>query len=188
MARQKNERTREAILEAAIEMIADQGLNASTAAIAKQAGVASGSLFNHFESKSDLINAAYLMLKDDLNVAVLDSVPLVADTRTQLRHLWIRWTDWGASKPARRRTLAQLSVSDQVTDKSRAISFERSAVGIDIVLRAAAEGVFKQHSIDFVGSIVEAFAGATIDTMVRDPKRATIYRDATFDALWKALH
>lgn len=188
MARLKSERTREAIIEAAIEMIAEQGLNASTAAIAKQAGVATGSLFNYFETKSDLVNAVYLMLKDDLNTAVLDRLPLAGDTRTQLRHLWTRWMDWGTSKPARRRALAQLSVSDQITDESRAISFERSAIGIDIVLRAAAEGVFKQHSIDFVGSIVEAFAGATIDTMVRDPKRATTYRDAAFDALWKALH
>ena len=87
MARPKSDEKREAILEATIRMVAEQGLSAPTAAIAKQAGVAQGSLFNYFPTKADLLNAAYLRLKDELNDAVLAGLPDSIDTRRQLRHL-----------------------------------------------------------------------------------------------------
>lgn len=188
MARPKSDEKRKAILEAAIEVIASQGLAASTATIAKQAGVAHGSLFKYFETKVDLINAVFLLLKEDLNDAVLEHLPDTSDTRLQFQHLWKQWMHWGASNPARRRALAQLSVSDQITEKSRSLSFERAAVGIDIVLRAASVGLFAKQSIGFVATIVEAVAGATIDRMILEPEQAESCCDISFNALWKALH
>jgi AcrR family transcriptional regulator len=53
MARPKSEDKRNAIMAAAIRVIAAQGLAAPTATIAKEAGVANGSLFNYFETKAD---------------------------------------------------------------------------------------------------------------------------------------
>lgn len=189
MARPKSVEKHEAILEAAIKVIAEQGLSASTATIAKQASVAHGSLFNYFATKTDLLNAVYLRLKDELSDVVLAALPDDdADTRHQLHHLWTRWLQWGTSNPSRRRALAQLSVSDQITDASRLASVERSAAGINIVRRASARGVLKSESIDFVGAIIDALASATIDQMLRDPARAEHYRETTFRILWNVLH
>ena len=187
MARPKSDAKREAILEAAIRIVGEQGLSASTAAMAKQAGVAQGSLFNYFPTKSDLLNAAYLRLKDELNDAVLAGLPDSADTRRQLHHLWTRWLHWGTSNVAHRRALAQLSVSDQITESSRAASFKRSTIGIGIVQRASAGGVLGHQPIDFVATIVDAIASATMDHMIRVPAQAETYRETAFDALWKAL-
>ena len=60
MARPKSEDKRIAIIAATIHMIAEQGLGAPTAAIAKVAGVAEGTLFKYFATKDELLNAAYL--------------------------------------------------------------------------------------------------------------------------------
>ena len=178
---------RTAILEAAVKTIAEQGLSASTATIARQAGVAHGSLFNHFASKSALLDAVYIQLKAELNQVALEGLPDTADAKARLHHLWTRWVDWGTSKPARRRALAQLNVPDRISEASRAASMERSAMGIEIVRRASADGALKDQSIEFVGSIFEALAGATMDFMIRDPRNAEAYRDAVFDTLWKGL-
>jgi AcrR family transcriptional regulator len=43
-------------MTAATRVIAAQGLSAPTAVIAREAGVANGSLFTYFETKADLIN------------------------------------------------------------------------------------------------------------------------------------
>jgi AcrR family transcriptional regulator len=51
MARPKSDEKRSAILEAATRIIVAQGLSAPTAGIAKEAGVANGSLFTYFEQK-----------------------------------------------------------------------------------------------------------------------------------------
>jgi AcrR family transcriptional regulator len=50
-------RNRARIIEAATEVFAEHGLEASTADIAARAGVGEGTLFRRFESKDDLIDA-----------------------------------------------------------------------------------------------------------------------------------
>jgi AcrR family transcriptional regulator len=52
MARPRSEDKRNAILEAATEVVAEQGVSAPTARIAKRAGVAEGTLFTYFENKT----------------------------------------------------------------------------------------------------------------------------------------
>jgi AcrR family transcriptional regulator len=56
MPRPKSDKKRSAILEAATRIIVTQGLSASTAGIANAAGVANGTLFTYFETKTDLFN------------------------------------------------------------------------------------------------------------------------------------
>lgn len=187
MARLKSDDKRASILEATIGLIAEQGLGAPTALIAKRAAVAHGSVFNYFPTKAELFNAVYLQLKGELEDAVYPGLPTSADTRQQLHHLWTRWTRWGVGNPTRRRALAQLDVSDLITESSHMVAFERAALGIDIVRRASATGGLRDQSIEFVGGIVSALAGTTIDFMLRDPAHAEDYCSASFDALWKAL-
>ncbi|HEX4033137.1 MAG TPA: TetR/AcrR family transcriptional regulator [Solirubrobacteraceae bacterium] len=50
-------RNRRALLEAAAEAFAAHGIDAPAAAIARQAGVAKGTLFRHFPTKRDLVAA-----------------------------------------------------------------------------------------------------------------------------------
>lgn len=56
MARKKSEQIRKAILDAATRTFAQKGYyNARTAEIATQAGVASGTIYNYFKSKDDIL-------------------------------------------------------------------------------------------------------------------------------------
>lgn len=172
MARLKSDDKRAAILEAAIRTIAEQGLGAPTAVIAKRAGVAHGSVFTYFPTKAALLNAVFLRLEGELEDAVFGALPATGDMRQRLRHLWVRWTQRGVGNPDRRRALARLDVSDDITETSHLTAFERAAVGIDIVRRASATGALRDQPIAFVGSIVTALAGTTMDVMIRVPARA----------------
>ena len=51
MARARSPEKRGAILEAAVHEIAEEGLGAPTAKIARRAGVAAGTLFTYFETR-----------------------------------------------------------------------------------------------------------------------------------------
>ena len=56
--------TRDRLIRSAIEIVAESGLAAATtSAIAQRTGVAEGTLYRHFESKDDLLIAAYRQLK-----------------------------------------------------------------------------------------------------------------------------
>lgn len=61
-------RTREAVLAAAKVAFTERGYaGASTAAIARGAGVTEGALFHHFASKALLFREVFVALEDDLN-------------------------------------------------------------------------------------------------------------------------
>ena len=63
MPRPKSQDKRSAIIDAATRVIVSQGLSAPTALIAKEAGIANGSLFTYFATKTELYNQLYLELK-----------------------------------------------------------------------------------------------------------------------------
>ncbi len=55
---------REQIFEAAVQLFTEKGFEKTpTSAISKVAGVATGTLFHHFKTKEDLINALYFTMK-----------------------------------------------------------------------------------------------------------------------------
>src|SRR5947209_18442557 len=115
MPRPRSDDKRAAIIAAATRVIAAQGLGAATATIAKEAGVSNGSLFTYFDTKADLLNQVYLELKTDMGAAILSGLPTDGDVREQLLHMWSRWLHWATANPEKRRVLAQLDVSDEIT-------------------------------------------------------------------------
>src|SRR5271169_3334085 len=118
MPRPKSDEKRIAILEAATRIIVTQGLSAPTMVIAKEAGVANGSLFTYFETKTDPFNQLFLELKMELATGSMN-LPVAAGVREQFSHLWNKWMNWAVSNPDKRRALAQLSVSDEITQATR---------------------------------------------------------------------
>src|ERR1700721_2365009 len=90
MPRQKSDEKRAAILEAATRVIVMQGLSAPTMVIAKEAGVANGSLFTYFATKTDLFNQLYLELKMEMASGAM-TLPVDAEVRAQFFHLWKKW-------------------------------------------------------------------------------------------------
>ncbi|MFC3874060.1 TetR/AcrR family transcriptional regulator [Neisseria musculi] len=73
MVRPLSAEKHQTLIQTAIALIAEQGLSAGTANIAKQAGVAGGTLFTYFDSKEALFNQAYLSIKADIAAAVSGS-------------------------------------------------------------------------------------------------------------------
>jgi AcrR family transcriptional regulator len=57
-----------ALLKAALKLFTERGFHGtSTAQISKEAGVATGTLFNYFPTKEDLINGLYFEVKGELS-------------------------------------------------------------------------------------------------------------------------
>ena len=97
MARPLSQDRRAALLEAATQIFAEQGLAAPTSLISKIAGVSEGSFFTYFGTKDELITALYREIRLDLASAVMNGFPRKAGVRERLLHLWTRWVSWGAA-------------------------------------------------------------------------------------------
>ncbi len=187
MARPRSVDKRNAIVATATRVIAAHGLAASTATIAREAGVANGSLFTYFPTKAELFNQLYLELKREMSSAATVGLPRRAGDRKQLSHLWANWTRWAVAHPEKRRALAQLDVSDEVTPASRAAAHQGMAGVGELLERSRANGPMRDAPMGFVVAVMTALAEATVDFMARDPANADGHRRAGFDALWRSI-
>ena len=187
MARSKSEDKRNGLVAAAISVIAAQGLGAPTALIAREAGVSNGSLFTYFETKSDLFNQLFLELKTDMAVASLAGRTAETPLREQFRRLWDNWMTWATANPDKRRVLALLSVSDEITGSTKAAAQLAMAEIAEIVGQARACGPLRDTPAGFAEAAMNSLAEATMDFIVGDPVRADEYRQAGFGALCRLL-
>jgi len=187
MSRQKSDEKRIAILEAATRIIVAQGLSAPTMRIAKEAGVANGSLFTYFETKADLFNQLYLELKMEM-ASGATNLPANAEVREQFLHLWRDWMNWAVSNPQKQRALAQLSVSDEITPETRAAGHKAMAPIAELLERARANGPLKKAPMGFVVALMNSVADATMGFMTQDPDNAKKHSKLGFDALWRMLN
>jgi len=81
----KKEETRSALLQAALELFAEQGFNSSsTALIAQRAGVATGTLFYHFSSKEELIHELFREVRETIDSKILENISETMSLRERL--------------------------------------------------------------------------------------------------------
>ncbi len=182
---------RSALLAAATRVIAAHGLGASTAAIAKEAGVSTGTLFVHFTSKAVLVDRLYLHLKSEMGRVAADGLPAAASPREQLDHLWTRWVGWATDAPEKRRALAQLDVAEDVTDDTRAALHQEFAGTAAILEACRAGGPMHDVPLAFVLRLIDAIADATIDELLEHPGPGSPVEDprtrTAFEAVWRAI-
>lgn len=174
-------------MRAAAKIVAAEGLNAATAAIAKEAAISHGSLFTYFKTKSELFNELYLTLKTNLVETAGESFPSDGDLRTQLLYVWSHWMAWGVAHPLELRALAQLGVSQQITADTRHAALKISRDGLQLVRQVAALGTLKHLPPAFVVGVMEGLAATTIQFMIAEPERAEEFCNTSFEALWRAL-
>lgn len=174
-------------MSAAVRVIASGGLGAPTAMIAKEAGVSNGSLFTYFETKDDLFNQLYMELKVEMAAAALAGLPAESGIRDQMSHLWSGWLHWATSCPDKRRTLAHLEVSDEITPTSRRGAHQAMAAIARLLERSHENGPMRGAPLALVVALMSALADATIDFMIRDPANADEHGRSGFDALWRII-
>ena len=187
MSRPRSDEKRAAILDAATRVIVSQGLGAPTAGIAKEAGVANGSLFTYFETKTELFNQLYLELKSEMAATALKGCSARADTRAQFFQVWKNWTQWAVSYPEKRSALAQLTVSGEITAENRVAGHNMLTELAAIVERSREGGSLRKAPIGFVFALMNSVAEATMDYMTQDAENAKQHCKAGFEAVWRML-
>ncbi|WP_028537261.1 TetR/AcrR family transcriptional regulator [Paludibacterium yongneupense] len=188
MARPKSEDKRNAILRAAIEVIAERGLTATpTAAISRLAGVAEGTLFTYFKTKDVLVNELYLTIKREQAATCMGGLPAEADVREQLRHVWDVYVDWGVAHPATRKAMAQLQVSGVLTAESLSAGLAPFARLQASIRTAIAQDRLRPLPEPFVEAVMQSLAETTMAAVSGKPEAAADYRRWGFEVLWNGI-
>lgn len=187
MARPRSKDKHRAILDATASLIADRGLSASTAAIAKHAGVAEGTVFIYFHTKADLFNALYLHLKQEIRGST-DSEGATDLTLVERARLsWDRFINWGVENPIGFNAMKQLDVSELVTDETRDEVARMFPESHDLSYAYSESSPASSLGPDYVDALFNALVDMTISLILANPTRSREYRTAGFSILWSAL-
>ena len=187
MARLKSPEKRIAILDAAVHEIAEAGLGAPTAKIAKRAGVAEGTLFTYFANKEELLNELYFELKIEVYKRLNANFPHKGSLERRAWHVWSSFLDWAIEFPEKRKTSVQLNVSDVVTPETRArTATERAAIDAALSELEAREAL-RGLPTGFAAAAMSAMQEATMDLIAKHPKQRKALSERAFKFFWRAL-
>jgi AcrR family transcriptional regulator len=184
MARPLSEEKRSALLKAAADAIAAEGVGVSTSRIAKEAGVATGSLFLYFPTKDHLLNRLYASIKQEIAEAMLAKYPQEADVSERMRSVWMAYLKWGMANPSKRQALSQLSISHRITKEVRDESMKHLREIEDLLKCVSPSNTITD---DFAVAIMTALSEVTIGFMTSEKKKASKYAEMGFVALMKSL-
>jgi hypothetical protein len=107
--------------------------------------------------------------------------------RQQFFQVWRNWTNWAVSFPEKRRALAQLSVSDEITPETRAAAHKTMTRIGELLERCRAGGPMSKAPMSFIAMLMNSVAEGTMDFMVQDPRNAKKYCKTGFDAIWRIV-
>jgi AcrR family transcriptional regulator len=185
MARPLSDEKRAALLRAAAEAIAAEGVGVPTSRIAKDAGVATGSLFLYFPTKDDLLGALYASIKREIAESMFAEYPRDAAAAERMRSVWMAYLKWGVANASKRLAMAQLSVSHRVTGEIRDEAM-KDLREVEVLLKECL-GPRSAMTVAFAVGIMTALSEVTIGFMASDTRRASKHAETGFVALMKAL-
>jgi AcrR family transcriptional regulator len=187
LAKPKSEDKRNGILAAAVQVFAERGLGAPTAAITSAAGIAEGSLFTYFKTKDELINALYRELKLELADAMMSGFPRKQSVRHRLEQVWNSYVRWGVANPDQQKVLKKIQVWGGLTEESKQAGYAPFTEIQRMTEDAVTQRIYKDVPQAFIGATLSALAEMTMEFMVREPERAEMYRSSGFEMLWAAI-
>lgn len=187
MARPRSGDKQLALLRAATEVIASSGLGASTASIAKLAGVAEGTLFRYFATKDVLLAAVFEHLIEEMESCLTFGYEASAPVKMRTQVLWNNYIDWGIAHPTAYATMNQLVVSSKLTPEQMDRAMKVCA---DAGVRPETplfEGLTCGEAVEFRDAVLTSIANTTIGLANARPSLTGAYKAAGFDVMWHAI-
>ncbi len=187
MARLKDPEKHRAILDAAVKEIAEIGLGAPTAKIAKRAGIAEGTLFTYFATKEELLNKLYLALKADLYTRIDEGFPRSASIERRAHHIWNAYLTWALEFPLRLRVTQQLHISTLLTTATR----EEASAGLgaiyDTIDSVDRHRALRRLPPGISSAVMAALQDATMALIAKRPAEREAIAEAMFRLFWRAV-
>lgn len=165
---------RELLLQATLELVAKQGFHdAPCALIAKQAGVAAGTIYRYFENKDVLINELYVELENRITVVLMEGYTPDRPIRDRFMHLAIGILEYFITHPLEFKYIEQFHNSPFGTDFRRDkllgnTESNDSSCKCDIYKQLFTEGVELQVIKDLPMPVLFDLAFGPIVSMARN--------------------
>jgi AcrR family transcriptional regulator len=179
-----------AILTAALELFALEGIpHTPTSRIAQHAGVATGTLFHHFESKELLINTLYLQVKAQVATALQTGLEACPNTQTKIKQLWLNSLYRAIQNPSEYRFLLECQNSNSITPDTLDKGMADTLFMLELVERGKLEGILKNVPNALLGEMHFALCQAASRYFLKNPAllEDAVALEGAFGMYWDAV-
>ena len=177
------------LLDAALELFETRGFDGvAVPEIAREAGVATGTLYLYFRDKAALVNALYRHWKTVYNDMVLAPLPDGLLIRDRFTTYWQRMTDFALRYPRAARFMDLHHHGAYLDEESRALSRRYAHVAQAFIAEARAAGAIR----DLDPTLVVALMWGAATGLVKFASQGAMTLDAGSstameEALWRAI-
>ncbi len=178
------------IIEAALKLFCERGFQyTSTASIAKEAGVATGTLFIYFPSKEDLINTLYRESKRALTNYLQEALPPGADTKSKLKHIWAKANEWALANYTAFRFIHMFASSPFITHITREEVASTADFAEHFIRQAIQEGVLTPIDTQLFFLLFDGIWTSTVNYLSSSPHitDTTSVIEQAFELFWKGI-
>jgi AcrR family transcriptional regulator len=181
---------RQRLMDAALRLFVANGLErTSTAEIAREAGVATGTLFIYFPNKLALIGELALQIARDQAENVTARLDPQAPAREQFRAIWDSSIDWFRrnvpafrfSRMVRDPGLLPTEVV-QASDQMFGFYYHAIRTGLE-------EGCLGPYPPELIGGLLYQDIAGVMDCLIANPdaEKARMYIDQGFEIYWNGI-
>jgi AcrR family transcriptional regulator len=142
---------RDQILNTTLELVSELGFHAaSIGLIIKKSGVASGTIYHHFENKEDLIDTLYSELKKELGNAIISNIEQEMTFKDKFFLLWKNLFEFYIENPKKFEFLEDYSNSPFVRKEIKQISQSYYQAAIDFYESGIKLGILRNLPLNLL--------------------------------------
>lgn len=146
---------REAILKATMQLITEHGFHATPMSmVAKQAGVAAGTIYHYFSSKEELINQLYAELKQKMGTALLQGDEGSGNIRERFFRFYQNLFSYFVQNPEEFMFLEQYANSPFITQAAKEENQQFYKPVVDFLLQGMEVGVLRRMEEPLITALV----------------------------------
>lgn len=179
------------ILSAALRLFVDQGFHGTpTSKIAREAGVANGTLFHYFPTKDDLVINLYLEVKSQMTAYIMRHSGAEKSLKSQLRNYYINSLTWALDNRTEFHFIQQFHTSPyaKMVDVERVN--EQMGNAVALIRKGIEKGQIKKMEIDLIFAILSSHLFGINQYLLNgnfSKKKQQVIMEESFDLLWDMI-
>ncbi|MBN1214681.1 MAG: TetR/AcrR family transcriptional regulator [Candidatus Lokiarchaeota archaeon] len=140
----KNKERRQEILNHALNLFVEKGYHETrTSEISESVGIASGTLFNYFDKKEELINNLYIQIKEELFSILINKKPSDEHIYSYIKRNWMNFVSWGVKNHKKVLFIMQMEDSPIISEEIKNKVEAKVADYISIYEEGITQGLLK---------------------------------------------
>jgi AcrR family transcriptional regulator len=179
------------IINAALKLFVDNGFHGTaTSKIAQEAGVATGTLFQYFKTKDELVIALYIHIKNELTAFILKNTAENADIKETIKSQILSSLFWALDNAIKFRFIQQFHTSPYIGQVEQEVLHKQVEPHLTLIQKGIKQGVLKPLPADLVYSLMSnqvfgLYQFVTSKKLSKARQQETI--ETTFEMLWDML-